>query len=87
MTAIKKLLRHPIVPNLSSAQCAQYSLTASGITLMIGGVLKLPSLGLSENGLLVAVLVLIAMMLLCVATGQLFVIADELKQIREQRSR
>ena len=69
MNAVKNLLLHPIVPNLSSAQCAQYSLIASGIILMVGGVLKLSSLGLSENGLLLAIVMLIALMLLCVVTG------------------
>ena len=69
MNAVKNLLLHPIVPNLSSAQCAQYSLIASGIILMVGGVLKLSSLGLSENGLLLAIVMLIVLMLLCVVTG------------------
>lgn len=86
MSAFKKLLLTRISPDRTSAQAAQWLLFACGLMVMVGGILRLPSLRLSEPQLFIALFLLIAVMLLCVAVGLLLPITEDLKAIRKQQS-
>ena len=85
MISIRALLLRPIVPRLTAAEFASWVLSGAGILTLILGIRVMPSLRLSETGIYVALLVLVGFMFIAHAAGQLTVIADELKQLREIR--
>jgi len=86
MSAFTKLLLTRIGPDRFSAYAAQWFLFVCGLMVIVGGILRLPSLRLNEPQLFIALFLLITVMLLCVAVGLLLPIADDLKAIRKQQS-
>ncbi len=86
MKTLQTLLTARIGSERSSARFAQGVLFACGIVMMVVGVLRLPSLRLTEGQLFIAVFLLIAVMLLCVTVGLLLPIAEDLKTLRKQQA-
>ncbi len=81
-----RLFVTPFGPNLFGAQAVRGLLFVIGIFTFVGGVLYLPALRLTQGEGIISFFLLLAVMLLCVTVGQLFVIVELLEK-RESEKR